>query len=302
MSKKYFFAITNIGNEKLLKTEMEFRYPSWKFAYSRPGFLTYVGPENDDFPTELMMARVWGESKGKVKEFPKNFKGFFLKLDESWDWPTTYVIKQSQINLGSQPLMVLVAPDEVWQGELVPQAYSLGTVGEVGLSEDFQAPSRAYLKMLEAAKAFALDLKAADKVLELGSAPGGITTYLLNQQLEVWGVDKAEMDASVLANKKYHHLNNSLEKLTEREYPKDVAWVVSDINLPFKVVMKHLTPHIQKLTKLKGAVITAKIEKPTQLKEVLKIKHELGVKFKAKVLIKHLPSHRQETALLLLFK
>ena len=60
-----------VGAEPTLKRELARYRPSFRFAYSRPGFLTFKLPENhrlaDDFALHSVFARSYGFSLGKVE-------------------------------------------------------------------------------------------------------------------------------------------------------------------------------------------------------------------------------------------
>ena len=66
----FVFATCQVGAEKAVKTEVALRWPDFRFAYSRPGFLTFKLPEKQyltpDFNLASVFARAWGFSLGKV--------------------------------------------------------------------------------------------------------------------------------------------------------------------------------------------------------------------------------------------
>jgi 23S rRNA (cytidine2498-2'-O)-methyltransferase len=59
-----------VGAERALKTEIARLWPDFRFAYSRPGFLTFKLPNGhalpDDFDPRSVFARAWGFSLGKI--------------------------------------------------------------------------------------------------------------------------------------------------------------------------------------------------------------------------------------------
>jgi 23S rRNA (cytidine2498-2'-O)-methyltransferase len=66
----FLFVTCQVGAEAAVKGEIALRWPSFRFAYSRPGFLTFKLPEGhalaDDFDLESVFARAYGFSLGKV--------------------------------------------------------------------------------------------------------------------------------------------------------------------------------------------------------------------------------------------
>ncbi len=67
----FVYLCCQVGAEAAVKDEMNRGWPRLRFAYSRPGFLTYkLPPEHRlpaDFDLGLVFARCWGFSLGKVR-------------------------------------------------------------------------------------------------------------------------------------------------------------------------------------------------------------------------------------------
>ncbi len=66
----FLFVTCQIGAEGAVKGELARRWPAFRFAFSRPGFLTFKLPAEhglkDDFDLESVFARAYGFSLGKV--------------------------------------------------------------------------------------------------------------------------------------------------------------------------------------------------------------------------------------------
>ncbi len=66
----FLFVTCQVGAEAALKHEMKRRWPAFRFAYSRPGFLTFKLPADavadDDFELDCTFARAWGFCLGKI--------------------------------------------------------------------------------------------------------------------------------------------------------------------------------------------------------------------------------------------
>src|SRR5262245_47187148 len=70
MSARFLFAVLQAGAERALKNEIAREQPQLKFAFSRPGFVTFRIPEDaPSKPPQLdcVFARTWGYSLGKVQ-------------------------------------------------------------------------------------------------------------------------------------------------------------------------------------------------------------------------------------------
>ena len=69
-SARFLFVTCQAGAEKAVKGEVAQRWPEFRFAYSRPGFLTFKLPEEQfltpDFNLASVFARSYGFSLGKV--------------------------------------------------------------------------------------------------------------------------------------------------------------------------------------------------------------------------------------------
>jgi len=67
----FLFITCQIGTERAVKEEMSRRWKDFRFAYSRPGFLTFKLPEihrlADDFDLHSVFARAYAFSLGKVQ-------------------------------------------------------------------------------------------------------------------------------------------------------------------------------------------------------------------------------------------
>ncbi len=93
--------------------------------------------------------------------------------------------------------------------------------GEVIFTENkVDPPSRAYLKLWELFTVEGLKPKTGDKVLDLGSSPGGWTWVLDQMGCEVVSVDKAPLAAGLA-------LSNRVKVLNESAFANYLAFVES---------------------------------------------------------------------------
>src|SRR6188768_3910226 len=68
MSARFLFTAIQAGAERALKNEIAREHPELRFAFSRPGFVTFRLPDEPrrDFALRSVFARTWGYSLGKV--------------------------------------------------------------------------------------------------------------------------------------------------------------------------------------------------------------------------------------------
>jgi 23S rRNA (cytidine2498-2'-O)-methyltransferase len=66
MPPRFLFAVCQAGAEQALKGEMAREHPGRRFAFSRPGFLTFRLPDDDAGDGRAVFARTWGWSVGKA--------------------------------------------------------------------------------------------------------------------------------------------------------------------------------------------------------------------------------------------
>jgi 23S rRNA (cytidine2498-2'-O)-methyltransferase len=68
MPSRFIFVAIQSGAERALKNEIAREHPELKFAFSRPGFVTFRSSEDfaKDFVLRSVFARAWGYSIGKV--------------------------------------------------------------------------------------------------------------------------------------------------------------------------------------------------------------------------------------------
>lgn len=301
MMSQFFFALTNPEAEYLLKQEVQLYSDTLKFSYSRPGFLTFKGEESSRFLPRF--ARVYGKCLGKFKPHDLNF-------DRAWVWARTPELlipphleelsRKTRFRIGEMvTLIMLVGTEEYWVGEYKLLKTHFQTPGEVTSIEEQEVPSRAYYKIAEANEAFDLPFDHQERVLELGSAPGGASLFLLENDLRVLGVDPAEMDQKILRNMNFKHFRMPFEQLGEHNFSDNVDWIISDVNLPSTVVVREVL-RLLNFLEPKGLVITLKINQARFITHLDEMVEDFKRKGFDSVELKYLPSHRQEIVLVAL--
>lgn len=272
----FLFATCQVGAERALKAEFAARWPDFRFAYSRPGFLTFKLPADHtlavDFDPNCVFARSWGFSLGKVnaaslEERAKQFveqigrrpfdalhvwqrdtaapghRGFEPSITAEAHAAEEAIRRHwSDTRGGHQPGRIaepghlvadctLVEADEWWYG--LHRAGAADTCFP-GALRDLALPpaavSRAYLKMEEALAWSELPVKARDRMVEIGCAPGGASQALLARGLKVIGIDPAQVDPLVLANPNFKHIQKRGSDVRRRELAH-VDWLAADVNV-----------------------------------------------------------------------
>src|SRR6185436_18558309 len=65
---EFVFAACQPGAERALKNDVARRYPDWRAAFARPGFVTFKlsGATADRVRLDSVFARTWGVSLGRI--------------------------------------------------------------------------------------------------------------------------------------------------------------------------------------------------------------------------------------------
>jgi 23S rRNA (cytidine2498-2'-O)-methyltransferase len=142
-----------------------------------------------------------------------------------------------------------------------------------------ESPSRAWLKLEEAACFFALEFTSRDIVVELGCAPGGVVLALLNRGVSVIGVDPAKMADVVMASAVtdrasapggrpwFFHSRKPAALTSKRDLGQGVTWFMSDMNQSPEVVLKECARFCRMAPSIRGVLITLKLTDLSQVAE-----------------------------------
>lgn len=338
LTSEFVFALCQRGAEVALKREAAVALPDFAAAYQRPGLVTFRAPNgvNPDFQLPLVFARASGMSLGAVRDLAsalQRIEQLALKVplclhvverdlfrpDEEPPGYTRGPLASSAEALlrsalpdtfteshvakaGELVLSVIVAADDPWMLGL--HRHRSGRCpypgGRYPIEVPHEAPSRAYAKIEEALRTFALPVQPDDVALELGAAPGGAAYALLRRGVSVVGVDPADMDPFVLGFVGPHgarlaHLQVPMAGLTREQLPERVQWLLLDVHLAPQVALRTA----RKIASwyrdtLLGAVLTLKLNDWTfaeRTDSFLAQAREMGL---IDPVAKQLVSHRQE--------
>jgi 23S rRNA (cytidine2498-2'-O)-methyltransferase len=322
---QFLFTAVQPSFEAALKQEVARRNADLRFAFSRPGFVTFRIPgDGADVPDDAAdtrfraaFARTWGYSLRKVagpdpRELARELwrvvasrfaaeriaelrhlhvwrrseiPGGDLPGDEHFDPagaaaaqaagelileqradadPRSTLALNTQAASGDLVLdCVLVEPNEWWLGwhrASSPETRWPGGVPHI--EPPVEMISRAYLKLVEALLWSELPVRAGDRCVEIGSAPGGSCLALLERGCEVVGVDPAEMDPKLLANPRFTHVR-ARAKDVDRAVFRGCRWLTADINLPPTYTLDTVESIVADSgTGFQGLVLTLKLPDP----------------------------------------
>lgn len=317
----FAFATCLPGLEPALKLDVARVRPNLRFAYSRPGLVTFKSDEDvvpDDAPGSVF-ARVWGRSVGAARD-PADAARQIATVSESGFSPTRIHVfardpdaviapdlaswraaapslPDGPAGEGDLVLDVIIAADEpAWLGLHRQDANHLphpgGTI-PVELPPD--APSRAYAKIEEAIAWAHLPVAAGQVALEIGAAPGGAVMALAKRGLEVYGVDTGELAPQVLALPGVHHYAIKVGALRWEQLPPRIDWLLVDVNLAPQVAVHEVARLMPKLKQtLIGCVFTLKLNDWSFVPELPVLQQRIAAFGFGNVRMRHLPSNRRE--------
>ncbi len=300
MNPRFYFATCQVGAEKAVKAEVLAEHPDLRFAFSRPGFITFKETSDEGPELELkreIFTRLWGVVIAQTRDpaaFPELLASIpagsftqafdrdeFVPGDESDGFQrNAHIAKilagRADITLSEgkpspgKPVFSLIWVDDfhVFVGRHTPRARQLPAAGnlfETPLPP--HAPSRAWLKLEEAIARFGPPSEKGWKALEIGSAPGGATTALLDRGFAVTGIDPQFMDARVVAREGFTHIRKPTRFVTAAELAGcNPDWLVMDMSVApgdalgeLSHLLGELRANFGKSLKIRKAFLTLKL-------------------------------------------
>ncbi|MDO7904927.1 SAM-dependent methyltransferase [Paenibacillus sp. JX-17] len=197
-------------------------------------------------------------------------------------------------------IVSLFAGDEAWYAGVSRPADNLSdwNGGAIRFQREEVQISRAKFKLLEAEATFGIDFRAFHKALDIGAAPGGWTSFLLERGLEVTAVDPAKMNTSLLESPRLTYLRKNAGEVKFREREFDL--LVCDMSWSPKLMAKLVTDLLYSLQTGGTAIVTVKLmhKKPLALiKEVITLFEESGMQLQR---VKQLFHNRDEVTLFMI--
>jgi 23S rRNA (cytidine2498-2'-O)-methyltransferase len=320
----FVFATCLPGVEPALKLEVARTRPELRFAFSRPGLVTFkstrpVSPE--DTPGSVF-AHVWGRSIGAASDpataalqlgsLGATRVHVFAREAEEVASATPGMPPGARIDLapwqGLGPggpavlgelvadVIVGAAGEPAWLGAHRHDQFRLPNAGgAIPVEVPDDAPSRAYAKIEEVIAWAGLPIERGQVALEIGAAPGGAVLALARRGVEVWGVDTGELSPVVLALPNVHHVAKKVGALRWEELPPRIDWLLVDVNLAPQVALHEVGRLMPRLrAALRGAVFTLKLNDWTFVAELPAMVERIRQMGLPDVRMRHLPSHRRE--------
>lgn len=326
----FLFTTCQLGFEPALKRELAREHPGLRFAYSRPGLVTWKvadGPAPD--PLRSVFARAWGVSVGArddvagILDVARSLRrGRPLRLhvwerdravpgEEPPDFGAAAAALDAELRAaggdlfaaeavaerGDVVLDVIVAPGEAaWVGHHVASpGHAPWPGGRMPIDVPDDAPSRAYRKLAEALVWSGAKPKPGEVAVDVGAAPGGAALVLLRRGVRVIGVDPADMAPVVAAHAGFTHLRKPIGAVRREELPDAVHWLVVDVSVAPPIALRSIQRLIPPWrATLRGLLLTLKLNDDRMIDQVpdfLRRVRELGA---ADVRATQLPSNRRE--------
>jgi 23S rRNA (cytidine2498-2'-O)-methyltransferase len=115
--------------------------------------------------------------------------------------------------------VILDTPSRWWvAAKSIQTRYDRWPGGTPDLPVQHQVVSRAYYKIAEAFAWSGFQIRPKERVVEIGSSPGGACQWLLEQGARVTGIDPAEMDGSILEHPNFTHWRNRSLQVKRRAF------------------------------------------------------------------------------------
>lgn len=194
-------------------------------------------------------------------------------------------------------LSAKVSDNQYWIYEKIKNSYDFLNYNSPEISK--LVPARAYHKILEAQEIMELGIIKDQSVVEIGSAPGGISYYLLELGVQLVAIDPALMENQLLETHtdRLKHIKKSIFDIDRSHLPNKVDWIVSDLNLDGDLNINQSLKIMNFYPKLKGAFLTIKAPNPEDCRRIKAWEAHFRDKYSIQVC--NLPSHRREIGFIL---
>lgn len=260
MAPRFYFATCQIGSEKAVKAEVLSEFEHLRFAFSRPGFITFK-EENSSKPeiqeTHGIFTRLWGMTIGQSKD-PAALEALLKSVPEGaiihrfdrdlyspGDEPESYVqdskiqalvpdLKDGTPKVGDRVYdLIWIDENHVFLGSHTHLEHldpSPGNRPKLEIPAD--SPSRAYVKIEEAFHRFKPEIKKGMLALEVGFCPGGATLAMLSRGIKVVGVDPKDLHERLSKEKNFRHIQKYARNVTLTDLEAvNPDWIVVDMSI-----------------------------------------------------------------------
>ncbi|MCU6708191.1 SAM-dependent methyltransferase [Paenibacillus sp. J5C_2022] len=194
-------------------------------------------------------------------------------------------------------IAIFAADDTLYAGFGTPgEMLSDWPGGAIRFKREEGQISRAKFKLLEAERTFGLDYGAYRHALDIGAAPGGWTSLLLERGLQVTAVDPAELHHSLRNHPDLVHLKRNAADVSLA--PRTFDLLVCDMSWSPILMTKLILDLKDALAPYATAVITVKLMHRKPMGTIREVKERLGTAFEV-LRAKQLFHNRDEITLVL---
>ncbi|MBI2375355.1 MAG: hypothetical protein HYV07_15275 [Deltaproteobacteria bacterium] len=325
---RFYFATSQVGAERALKGEVA-RF-GMSPAYSRPGLLTFKMKScaSFDFSPDLVFARSHGLSLGTAGA-PKEVLEVWHRMgvpafDElhvsprdrattaggAWDRARELDEKlRAALGLGQRkpPVAGAIVGDVVIGGDepivVGVHRHTAGRSPHPGGAFIRElpagAPSRAYMKLVEALEWSGLEVRPGGWALEVGASPGGAVLALLERGSRVCAVDPRRMNEALLSRPELTHLQKRIEQVRRSELPEHVELLTVDMGLSPRFAMHHVERLASWFRRsLRGLIVTLKLKEWSFVADLPEFAERTSAMGFEDVRIRQLAWNRQEVCLM----
>ena len=254
----------------LLLEEIKLKHPRLKLSFSNKEFVSMKGPKV--YSDELVKAPIVFARRQAV-----------------------FVSKESCEPVAGE--YTKVGGNQYWQYETIRTPCDTFDLTEIDICDE--VPARAYHKACQAFRLFNIEISSDDQVVEIGSAPGGISYYVLDRGARLLSIDPASMDP-IISNKfknRFEHIKKSVFDVNREDLPRECHWLISDLNLDAGINVNQSFRIMEFFPSIKGAFLTIKTPVLSDLTKIDKWVSKFLGKYEVNVF--HLPSHRREIGLMI---
>ncbi|NQX64680.1 SAM-dependent methyltransferase [Paenibacillus alba] len=175
-------------------------------------------------PGEKIATQVRKDERADVPYAPFSIKAAFDEIIVS------EILGEPVVRYSDHIISVYISAAKLFVGLSKPSDnLSDWSGGAIRFMKEQDQISRAKFKLLEAEQRFGIDFSVARTALDIGAAPGGWTSLLLERGLKVTAIDPAAMSPRLLGNPllKIHKKNAGDVKLRDNEFDLlvcDMSW------------------------------------------------------------------------------
>ncbi|ACX64658.1 MULTISPECIES: SAM-dependent methyltransferase [Bacillales] len=253
-----------------------------------PIFLRHLFPVQWEIAAESVDAalQLTADHVLKREEISQSRASIQIRKTENSSWTESPAALRDDLQLRLAPLELeytvqapewiisLFAADNVWYAGVSRPEDNLSdwNGGAVRFQREEGQISRAKFKLLEAEKQFGIPFDTFRKAVDIGAAPGGWTSFLLERGLQVTAVDPAKMHPSLDGHKNLRVIHKNAADVTFREHEFDL--LVCDMSWSPKLMARMVTGLLHSLETGGTAVVTVKLltKKPMALvKEIMSV-------------------------------